>query len=346
MNYYEELGIGSGATVDEIRKAHRKLSRLFHPDLQSSPELRQLAEQQMRRLNGIVEMLLDQQRRSEYDTTLHGRAVIPGSIQRRPQHLEGGADFPHPSMLAGAVFGGLVVFATMLLFTPQTNPAPLHTGVPADGNLAPSAKDLRAEAPVHIPRFQSKKASLLGAQHREADYPEMLSNPSIPLAATNALAELPPQSFQVASPSALESQTPRASTEQGSFGVGGLWLAVLEKNPVLQPGEYAADFMEVRLTQSGERLAGQLRSRYRVHDRSTNPEVNFRFNGSVNEEEFEWTGPENSRGRVRISIEKPKEGLGQSANGQLMKIHWVAEVPPPGSELMQGSAKLLRLRSE
>ena len=36
MNYYEELGIPASAGADDIRKAHRMLSKLLHPDLQSN----------------------------------------------------------------------------------------------------------------------------------------------------------------------------------------------------------------------------------------------------------------------------------------------------------------------
>ena len=54
MNYYEELGIRPDADEEEIRKAHRRLVRLMHPDQHRDPAMKQLAETQMRRLNSIV----------------------------------------------------------------------------------------------------------------------------------------------------------------------------------------------------------------------------------------------------------------------------------------------------
>ena len=72
MNYYEELGIRSDADEEEIRKAHRRLVKLMHPDQHRDAGLKALAETQMRRLNSIVATLLDPEEREEYDEQLRG----------------------------------------------------------------------------------------------------------------------------------------------------------------------------------------------------------------------------------------------------------------------------------
>ena len=72
MNYYEELGIRSDADEEEIRKAHRRLVKLMHPDQHRDQAMKQLAETQMRRLNSIVATLLDPEERLEYDEQLRG----------------------------------------------------------------------------------------------------------------------------------------------------------------------------------------------------------------------------------------------------------------------------------
>jgi len=77
MNYYEELGIRPDADEEEIRKAHRRLVKLMHPDQHRDQGLKQLAETQMRRLNSIVATLLDPEERAEYDDELRG-VDIPG----------------------------------------------------------------------------------------------------------------------------------------------------------------------------------------------------------------------------------------------------------------------------
>jgi curved DNA-binding protein CbpA len=74
MNYYEELGLTPDATPDDVHRAHRKLTRLLHPDQQTDESLRVLAEAQMRRLNSIVEVLTDSERRKQYDKGVNAPA--------------------------------------------------------------------------------------------------------------------------------------------------------------------------------------------------------------------------------------------------------------------------------
>jgi len=81
MNYYEELGIRPDADTEEIRKAHRRLVKLMHPDQHRDQALKQLAETQMRRLNSIVATLLDPEEREEYDEQLKGEAI--GQLPRQ-----------------------------------------------------------------------------------------------------------------------------------------------------------------------------------------------------------------------------------------------------------------------
>src|SRR2546430_2954203 len=81
MNYYEELGIKPDAEEEEIRKAHRRLVRLMHPDQHRDPAMKQLAETQMRRLNSIVSTLLDEERRQEYDQQLRASLTARPGVQ-------------------------------------------------------------------------------------------------------------------------------------------------------------------------------------------------------------------------------------------------------------------------
>ncbi len=87
MDHYEELGLAHTATPEEIRKAHRVLSRLLHPDQQTDDSLRHAAELQMRRVNAMVDVLLDPDRRRHYDESLraaHALIQHPRTQRVRP----------------------------------------------------------------------------------------------------------------------------------------------------------------------------------------------------------------------------------------------------------------------
>ena len=64
--FYDELGISSDAGEAEIKHAFKELARTYHPDL-NPPDKKEWAHEQMSRLNFIVETLLRDESRREYD---------------------------------------------------------------------------------------------------------------------------------------------------------------------------------------------------------------------------------------------------------------------------------------
>src|ERR1035438_2265779 len=70
MTYYEELGLSPRATEAEVKRSYKRLTLLLHPDQHRDPEIRDLAEVQMKRLNEIVGILAAPEQRRIYDKQL------------------------------------------------------------------------------------------------------------------------------------------------------------------------------------------------------------------------------------------------------------------------------------
>src|SRR5690348_11156537 len=82
MNYYEEFGLERAASVAQVRQAFKRIARMLHPDRCRDEPTRRLAELQLKRLNGVVEILSDPTKRAAYDLYLDCRAVSRPSLPR------------------------------------------------------------------------------------------------------------------------------------------------------------------------------------------------------------------------------------------------------------------------
>lgn len=73
-NHYDVLGLGLLALPDEVREAHRRLAKVFHPDRHAAgnPVVAAHAQQVMARINEAYAVLDDPDRRQDYDRWLSG----------------------------------------------------------------------------------------------------------------------------------------------------------------------------------------------------------------------------------------------------------------------------------
>lgn len=68
-DYYDVLGVGKSASVDDIKKAYRRLAREYHPDV--SKLERKTAEEKFKELSEAYEVLVDDEKRKSYDMYGH-----------------------------------------------------------------------------------------------------------------------------------------------------------------------------------------------------------------------------------------------------------------------------------
>ena len=63
LNPYQELGVSSSASPEQIKKAYRKLAREWHPDRNKAEN----ANEKFMQINEAYETLSDAEKRAEYD---------------------------------------------------------------------------------------------------------------------------------------------------------------------------------------------------------------------------------------------------------------------------------------
>src|SRR5947209_4820519 len=94
-DYYEVLAIERGASVEEVKRAYRRLARQYHPDVNHEPG----AEERFKEVNEAYEVLSDDEKRAAYDR--FGHAGVNGGAGGSP--FGGGFDF---SDIFDSFFGG------------------------------------------------------------------------------------------------------------------------------------------------------------------------------------------------------------------------------------------------
>ncbi|MHC4194901.1 MAG: DnaJ domain-containing protein [Planctomycetota bacterium] len=81
-DYYEVLGVGKGASADEIKRAYRRMAMKYHPD--KNPNDKE-AEAKFKECAEAYEVLSDAEKRRRYDQ--FGHDGLRGMGMRDYQHM-------------------------------------------------------------------------------------------------------------------------------------------------------------------------------------------------------------------------------------------------------------------
>jgi curved DNA-binding protein len=87
-DYYQVMGLARDATADDIKRAYRRLSRKFHPDVSKEKN----AEARFKELGEAYEVLKDPEKRAAYDQL--GANWKAGQEFRPPPEWNAGAEYP------------------------------------------------------------------------------------------------------------------------------------------------------------------------------------------------------------------------------------------------------------
>lgn len=74
LNYYEVLEVSEKASKEVIEKAYKALAKKYHPDLNIDNKLE--AEEKMKQINEAFDVLIDDEKRANYDSVLNKKREI------------------------------------------------------------------------------------------------------------------------------------------------------------------------------------------------------------------------------------------------------------------------------
>lgn len=332
ITYYDELGVAPTASPEQIRDAFRLFVRLLHPDQQTDPQLKEIAEKQMRKLNRIYDVLSDPENRRRYDEILETDFAPPIILNA-----------PSPAvrrLSATLAWGAAIVVSAGLLIWLASENTPGLPGRALDPSLAPAAastfaptssrkaaadqeSQLRSDLKAAIVERDAaiQELNKLRADPDSRTRQALQSGSTSPAEGTEAkpaliMTELPSASKLPVLSNSAPSRAEKAATRQ----MAGSWFYAKPRDGRTDKPEY----IEATITEEG----GVLHGRYRATPR----DVSFTFTGTPNGSHCNcrWTGAAGARGELTLTL--------TSENS--MRINWSA------SELGNAGTAVLTRRIE
>lgn len=225
--------------------------------------------------------------------------------------------------------------------SPAPPPLPPQAGADAPSSGIPAERPLGQA--VSAPRPGPDASAHINSSNRPYNRTGLpLPAPASVTPASPALSETNPATKPAEPHAAAQSREPNvprlslgpgavASASNGS-SITGNWLYSRNPDDKIDPKQYPADYIELKLTDEGGKLRGSYKATYLVLDRAISPRVAFLFEGDPKSGEFSWHGNGGAEGRIRLTRKSTHS----------MEINWFATQMGTELGLGSGSATLYR----
>lgn len=330
-DYYEQLGVPESASEEEIRQAYRTLTRLLHPDRQKDPSLRKAAEAQMRRINGMMETLLDPEKRQTYDESRSEEkpAVVLPFLALKEKIGPYAVKF-------GPVVAAAVVLTPAAFWFTSGDSIRIEAKKQAIPVQQPksAANTTRSRKPPQPNTLQPAEAG--GARRGEVFPPPVLRSQGAPEGErADALPQAPMAPVpEVDTGSPVAPAVPPPSPFKG---LAGTWIySAGLKREESRVALYSPEFIELKIRTLGSEIEGRYAARYAIGDQAIWPEIRFHFRGRDGGRggAYEWLGEMGSKGTVDLIL----------TDRGLLEVSW--RVTQFGSQALLGAGTAPLIRRE
>ena len=268
MNYYEEFGVPRDASAAKIRQAYKMLARVMHPDAHPDEALKAMAERQMRRLNAMLDTLLDPDQRRAYDASL-----LEATPRRR-----------RPPGEAGRKGVGARRYLRLCW----------RLQVVRERAVLPDSASRAGDRPALMQAAQRHWFWILTGL--------MMVGTGVWYVAAKDSAVV-----NVA-PAETASQVESARANSGGAGAetwAGNWVYAPQPEDAADAGPDAPSYSEFLLVEEHGKLTGTYRARYGIRNQALPPEVGFRAEGAApsgKSAELIWESADGAQGQVELTL--------------------------------------------
>jgi hypothetical protein len=279
----------------------------------------------MKRLNMVLAVLCDEERRRAYDLSLDAPALDKSVKTNRLDQARAWIERVPRSTWVWAATAALGIIAIGVFFRSPGGEA-VPPGRKTEMPVRP-AKEVKAKpALVRLPTSQRAPLRIAIPATPEVRAVELPPSPEIEAGTGN-----PPPMPQAETAGAA----PGAASGMTAAGFGGKWVY----SPAAEPprtGLYAPEYIELQILEKDGQVRGLYRARYLVTDRAISPAVMFRFEGrgAAPVSTLRWNGPGGAYGNVTLKL----------ITDDSLEVAWTAARLSGGLGLISGTARLVRRR--